>query len=293
LEIREKLIHLHHCQGVGWKSIHKILTADPALYNLYNWTEEIWRQILPLPSQKLHQFLKDLHNLDIKAIQRQYSNNQIECMTIIDEDYPFLLKHIFDPPWVMYLKGNRRLIAETPALGVVGSRRPSLYGKTAIKSILPSVVKQGYVIVSGLATGIDSYAHKIALIGKGKTIGVLGGGLFHIYPKENLQLASAIIKHGLLISETPPGRRPEPWMFPLRNRIISGLSSGIFIIEAKQNSGSLITAQYALDHGRDVFALPGNIDNELSTGSNKMIQDGAKLVLDSGDIINELFSISK
>ncbi|WP_409305410.1 DNA-processing protein DprA [Peribacillus sp. SCS-155] len=292
MNIREKLIHLHHCRGIGWKSIHAILKADPALQNIYNWPGEDWRKFLPLSPIQHHQFFHDLHSIDIIALIKQYNNNQISCITIMDEGYPSKLKSITDPPWVIYVKGNHSLLNDSPSLGVVGSRNPSSYGKDAIQLILPPLVQQGYVIVSGLASGIDSLAHKMTLNGKGKTIGVLGGGLFHIYPKENIQLADVMMKRGLVLSEAVPNRRAEAWMFPMRNRIISGLSNGVFIIEAKRNSGSLITAQYALEQGRDVFALPGNITSELSEGTNKMIQDGAKLVMEASDISDEIFSLN-
>ncbi|PLT34223.1 DNA-processing protein DprA [Bacillus sp. V5-8f] len=288
MNIRERLIHLHHCHGIGWKSIRKIITHDPSLTKMYQWNTAHWQEILSLSSSKIQSFLTDLHSIDIKKEIRQYASNQIECMTIVDEDYPYLLKQIYDPPWVLYLKGRRSLLGETPALGVVGARNPSTYGQEALKFILPPLIKKEYVIISGAAAGIDALSHKICLGEKGKTIGVLGGGHFYIYPKENIPLAIQIMKNGLLISEIPPRRRPEPWMFPMRNRIISGLSQGVFIIEAKQNSGSLITAQYALEHGRDVFALPGNITSELSFGTNLMIQDGAKMVLHAGDIEAEM-----
>ncbi|MDQ0217088.1 DNA-protecting protein DprA [Peribacillus cavernae] len=290
MNIREKLIHLHHCRGIGWKAIRKVLKHDPALTSLYDWPMNTWQEVLPLTLPKLQLFLEDLHSIDIEKLIRQYSANQIDCMTIMDDDYPFLLKQIFDPPWVLYVKGQRDLLAEAPALGVVGARKPSSYGIEALKMILPPLVQKGYVIISGAATGIDALSHKLSLYQKGKTIGVLGGGHFYIYPKENIPLAIAIMKEGLLISEVPPGRRPEPWMFPMRNRIISGLSQGVFIIEAKQNSGSLITAQYALEHGREVFALPGNVTSELSLGSNLLIQDGAKPVLQANDIETEMSS---
>lgn len=288
MNIREKLIHLHHCRGIGWKSIRKVLTSDPSLRQIFQWPLDTWQEILSLSPSKLHLFFQDLHSIDIVKQIRQYSSNQIECMTIMDDDYPYLLKQIFDPPWVLYLKGKRGLLGEIPALGVVGARKPSKYGQEALKLILPPLLHKGYVIISGGAAGIDALSHKISLYEKGKTIGVLGGGHFYIYPKENMPLAIEIMKKGLLISEVPPARRPEPWMFPMRNRIISGLSQGVFIIEAKQNSGSLITAQYALEHGRDVFALPGNITSELSQGSNLLIQDGAKLVLHAKDIEAEI-----
>ena len=283
----EKLIHLHHCRGAGWKTIQIIMSNDPSLSSLFTMNHEEWVKILPIPSNKLTLFLKDLHSLNTIDKLKRYEDCQIHCLTIFDDDYPFLLKQIFDPPWVLYLKGDKKLLTKRSTLGVVGTRKPTSYGLEALKTILLPLVKKKFVIISGVAAGIDAEAHKITLGEGGDTIGVLGGGLLQIYPKSNISLAGEIINKGLLLSETPPEKRAEPWMFPLRNRIISGLSLGVFVVEAKEKSGSLITAQSALEHGREVFALPGNVTSPESLGTNQLIQDGAKLVLSSKQIEEE------
>ncbi|AMM92449.1 DNA-processing protein DprA [Peribacillus simplex] len=283
----EKLIHLHHCRGAGWKTIQIIMSNDPSLSSLFTMNHEEWVKILPIPSNKLTLFLKDLHSLNTIDKLKRYEDCQIHCLTIFDDDYPFLLKQIFDPPWVLYLKGDKKLLTRRSTLGVVGTRKPTSYGLEALKTILLPLVKKKFVIISGVAAGIDAEAHKITLGEGGDTIGVLGGGLLQIYPKSNISLAGEIINKGLLLSETPPEKRAEPWMFPLRNRIISGLSLGVFVVEAKEKSGSLITAQSALEHGREVFALPGNVTSPESLGTNQLIQDGAKLVLSSKQIEEE------
>ncbi|MFE0503539.1 DNA-processing protein DprA [Peribacillus butanolivorans] len=284
---KEKLIHLHHCRGAGWKTIQTIMAYNPSLSSLFTTTYTEWAEILPIPSNKLNLFLKDLHSLNTIKKVKQYEFNQIKCLTMFDEDYPFLLKQIFDPPWVLYFKGDKQLLEKKRTLGVVGTRKPTWYGLEALKTILPPLVQKNFVIISGVAAGIDAAAHKVTLDEGGNTIGVLGGGLLQIYPKSNIPLAREISNKGLLLSETPPAMRAEPWMFPLRNRIISGLSKGVFVVEAKEKSGSLITAQAALDHGREVFALPGNVLSPESLGTNQLIQDGAKLVLSSLQIEEE------
>ncbi|MGE7767708.1 DNA-processing protein DprA [Peribacillus sp. NPDC096540] len=284
---KEKLIHLHHCRGAGWKTIQTIMAFNPSLSSLFTTTYTEWVKILPIPSNKLNLFLKDLHSLNTIEKVRQYEYHQIKCLTVFDEDYPFLLKQIFDPPWVLYFKGNKQLLENQSTLGVVGTRKPTSYGLEALKTILPPLVRKDFVIISGVAAGIDAAAHKVTLDEGGNTIGVLGGGLLRIYPKSNISLAREISNKGLLLSETPPEMRAEPWMFPLRNRIISGLSKGVFVVEAKEKSGSLITAQAALEHGREVFALPGNVSSPESLGANQLIQDGAKLVLSSLQIEEE------
>ncbi|MET3318452.1 DNA-processing protein DprA [Peribacillus butanolivorans] len=284
---KEKLIHLHHCRGAGWKTIQTIMAYNPSLSSLFTTTYTEWAEILPIPSNKLNLFLKDLHSLNTIKKVKQYEYNQIKCLTMFDEDYPFLLRQIFDPPWVLYFKGDKQLLEKKSTLGVVGTRKPTWYGLEALKTILPPLVQKNFVIISGVAAGIDAAAHKVTLDEGGNTIGVLGGGILQIYPKSNIPLAREISNKGLLLSETPPAMRAEPWMFPLRNRIISGLSKGVFVVEAKEKSGSLITAQAALEHGREVFALPGNVSSPESLGANQLIQDGAKLVLSSLQIEEE------
>ncbi|MFE4810942.1 DNA-processing protein DprA [Peribacillus simplex] len=284
---QEKLIHLHHCRGAGWKSIQTIMSKDPSLSSLFTTDSVEWAKMLPIPSNKLNLFLKDLHSLNTIDKLKNYEDSQINCLTIFDDDYPFLLKQIFDPPWVLYYKGDKKLLTGKNTLGVVGTRKPTSYGLEALKSILLPLVKKKFVIISGVAAGIDAESHKITLREGGDTIGVLGGGLMQIYPKSNVTLAEEIISKGLLISETPPEMKAEPWMFPVRNRIISGLSQGVFVVEAKGRSGSLITAQAALEHGREVFALPGNVTSPESLGTNQLISDGAKLVLSYRQIEEE------
>ncbi|MFE5428033.1 DNA-processing protein DprA [Peribacillus simplex] len=284
---KEKLIHLHHCRGAGWKSIQTIMSKDPSLSSLFTTDYVEWAKMLPIPSNKLNLFFKDLHSLNTIDKLKNYEDSQIHCLTIFDDEYPFLLKQIFDPPWVLYYKGDKKLLTRKNTLGVVGTRKPTSYGLEALKSILLPLVKKKFVIISGVAAGIDAESHKITLREGGDTIGVLGGGLMQIYPKFNVNLAEEIINKGLLISETPPEMKAEPWMFPLRNRIISGLSQGVFVVEAKERSGSLITAQAALEHGREVFALPGNVTSPESLGTNQLISDGAKLVLSYRQIEEE------
>ncbi|WP_240660896.1 DNA-processing protein DprA [Peribacillus frigoritolerans] len=284
---KEKLIHLHHCRGAGWKTIQAIMSKDPSLSSLFTTNYVEWAKMLPIPSNKLNLFLKDLHSLDSIEKLKKYEDSQIHCLTIFDDEYPFLLKQIFDPPWVLYFKGDKKLLTRKNTLGVVGTRKPTSYGLEALKTILLPLVKKKFVIISGMAAGIDAESHKITLREGGDTIGVLGGGLKQIYPKSNFTLAEEIKNKGLLISETPPEVKAEPWMFPLRNRIISGLSQGVFVVEAKERSGSLITAQAALEHGREVFALPGNVTSPESLGTNQLIYDGAKLVFSSRQIEEE------
>ena len=214
----------------------------------------------------------------------------INVITIKDKEYPLLLKEIYEPPALFYYRGNKEVLKET-CLAIVGSRHMTDYGKSVIPEIISGLIQKNIVIVSGLALGIDAESHRSALNSGGKTIAVLGSGVDEktIYPSFNRTLAKNIInKGGLILSEYPTGTLPFPHYFPERNRIISGLSKGVLVVEAAEKSGALITARLALEQNREVFAIPGNIHQPYSFGPNRLIQMGAKLVLSAEDIFEEL-----
>lgn len=202
-----------------------------------------------------------------------------------DEGYPELLREIFDPPFVLYVAGNPEVLSE-PAVAVIGARRPTPFGRAVAEKLARDLAACGLVVVSGMALGIDSLAHWGALE-RGKTVAVLGSGLDNIYPQENRPLFRKIAERGAVISEFPPAMPPLGFHFPLRNRIISGLSLGVVVVEASRRSGSLITARLALEQNREVMAVPGNITSELSDGTNWLIKSGAKLVETWVDVVEE------
>lgn len=211
--------------------------------------------------------------------------NGIEIVSILDEEYPKVLKEIYDPPISLYCKGDKTILGKK-SIGIVGCRDASEYGKKAAKYFAYQLAKENVVIVSGLARGIDSYAHIGNICAQGKTIAVIGNGLDRIYPEENTMLAQRIVKEGgVIVSEYPLGTKPDKMNFPARNRIISGLSTGILVVEAKKKSGTLITVDFALEQGKDVFVVPGNIDSINSVGTNDLIKQGAKMVTHYSDII--------
>jgi len=213
----------------------------------------------------------------------------VQIVTIADEVYPSLLKEIYDPPPILYIKGDLSACTSQPCLAVVGSRHCSTYGQNAATNLSHEVASKGVTIVSGLARGIDTGAHEGALAAGGKTIAVFGTGLDQVYPKENLKLADTICESGgAIISELSFNTAPTPMNFPFRNRIISGLCFGVLIVEGAERSGSLITARMAYEQGREVFAVPGNITSKKSFGPNYLIKDGAKLVQTSQDILEEM-----
>ncbi|HBT47969.1 MAG TPA: DNA-protecting protein DprA [Peptococcaceae bacterium] len=203
-----------------------------------------------------------------------------------DPVYPQELKYIYNPPPVLYYRGSLEYLANLK-LAVVGTRRATAYGLRVAHSLARELAEQGVTVVSGLAVGIDAAAHRGALQGKGKTIAVLGCGVDVIYPRQNASLFQQIVREGLLLSELPPGTPPEKHHFPARNRIISGLGRGTVVVEAGERSGALITADFALEQGRDVFAVPGPITSLHSRGTLNLIKQGAKLVTGVDDILEE------
>ena len=292
-DFKEKLISLLHYPEISWGAVLQMLKKDPTLKNIYNSQIQFPHQTSLFPpntsSNSSEKSSSITPNPDIIRDQiRQYETNDIAVITILDKEYPPLLKEIYQPPWALFAKGDLSLLEKDPKLAVVGSRQATQYGKNAIRMIFPGLIDQGVLIVSGLARGIDALAHEYAIKNNGNTIAVIAGGFYHIYPKENLNLALEMMKNQLVLSEYPPDTRPLRWHFPSRNRIISGLSKGTLIIEAKRKSGSLITANFAVNEGRDVFSLPGSIFNPYSIGANELIQQGAKLVTDAEDILVEI-----
>ena len=203
---------------------------------------------------------------------------------LLSPHYPEKLRLLADPPQVLYYRGDLSLLKK-PALAVVGSRQATKYGLKVVKKLIPSLVKAGFTIISGMARGIDAAAHWAAIESGGQTIAVLGCGLDVIYPKENQLLYQKV---QLLLSEFPPGTKPEAKNFPQRNRIIAGLADAILVIEAARKSGTMITARYATEQGKEVFAVPGPITSPQSEGTAWLIQQGAKLVYQVDDILEEL-----
>lgn len=212
----------------------------------------------------------------------------VELLCMDDPDYPEALEHIYDPPVVLYVRGNRQVL-DSPGIAVVGTRHPTPYGLGMAERLACDLSAHGLIIFSGLARGVDSAAHRGAVQGRGRTVGVLGTGVDVIYPRENKKLVEQMLElGGAIVSEFPMGTAPTPQNFPIRNRIISGLSTGVLVVEAGEYSGTRITARCALEQCREVFAVPGNVINRLSWGPNTLIKQGAKLVATWEDVWEEL-----
>jgi DNA processing protein len=226
--------------------------------------------------------------IDLEEERRRMKEHEVRAVTWDCDEYPASLREIYDPPFLLYIRG-RLVSRDAFAIGVVGSRRTTHYGTSCAKKLGFQLACAGFTIISGLARGIDTVAHEAALATpQGRTVAVLGSGVGNVYPPENRELAERITERGAVISEFPVLYVPDRQSFPLRNRIVSGMSQGLLVVEAPGRSGSLITANQALEQGRSVFAVPGPIDRPTSLGCNRLIQSGAKLVCDGADVLEEL-----
>lgn len=248
------------------------------------------RDLLLVPGigEEMAAHIADWENrIDLPEEKCRLSDHGIELLTLDDPRYPAALRQIHDPPFLLYMKGTL-LPADEAAVGVVGSRRMTHYGREQARKFSFQLARAGFTIISGLARGIDTAAHEAALAAGGRTIAVLGSGIGNVYPPENQALADRISEQGAVLSEFPVLYVPDKQSFPLRNRIVAGMSSGLLVVEAPARSGSLITANQALEQGRTVFAIPGPIDRPSSEGCHRLIQQGATLVCTADDVIDEL-----
>jgi DNA processing protein len=240
-----------------------------------------------LDNRSIESVISNRPKISLDDEMEKLERYKVTVLTIKDEAYPFRLKEIYEPPPVIYVRGS--LTPEDDwSLAVVGTRRPTFYGREVSEQIAGDLARNRITIISGLAKGIDATAHRAALDSGGRSIAVFGCGLDIVYPREHVKLARQIMENGALISEFPLGTTPRRENFPLRNRIMSGLSLGVLVVEAGEVSGALITAGHALEQNREVFAVPGSVLSAASRGTNRLIQDGAKLVSGANDILQEL-----
>jgi DNA processing protein len=224
---------------------------------------------------------------DAAAQQQRLVDTGTVSVPISSPNYPPLLREIYDPPVLLFARGRLELLLST-GIGIVGTRRPTAYGLAVAERMSADLARAGLTVISGMARGIDTAAHKGAISAEGDTVAVLGCGVDVVYPSENRKLAGELAKNHLLLSEFPMGATAFPQNFPIRNRIISGMSHGVLVVEGAQYSGSSITAKLAMDQGREVFAVPGNITSKASWGPNLLIKQGAKLVQDWNDVVVDL-----
>jgi len=278
--------------GIGNSNIEKINEYFHDLKKLWQCHSSQIKSIKTLNDSVKEKLILNRNEEYINKLFTKIKKENSCVITIYDENYPNGLKYIENSPKVLYMKGSLQE-EDSIAIAIVGSRKATTYGKWACEKFAKELVNLGVTIISGLASGIDTIAHKTALENGGRTIGVLGNGIDTIYPKKNLHLYKEVEENGAIISEFPLGTPPLAFNFPQRNRIISGLSKGVIVIEAQEKSGSLITAHHALEQGKDIFALPGNINSIFSAGTNKLIKDGAKPLLEIDDIIEEVYELKE
>ncbi len=267
------------------------------LMDKYNDISRLWhipsKDIMALKGIRKKTKERIIHYRKYEFLENVLSNiekNNVNVVTIFDNTYPKSLRYIYGSPKVLYYKGEFSP-KDNLAIAIVGSRKATSYGMWASKKIANELSDLDITIVSGMANGIDTSAHKGALKENGRTIAVLGSGIDIVYPAKNKGLYNSICEDGIVISEFPLGTKPLPYNFPQRNRIISGLSLGVVVVEAEEKSGSLITASFAAEQGKEIFAVPGNINSLFSKGTNKLIKDGAKIVMDVDDIIEEIYEL--
>lgn len=272
---------------MGAKRKNNLLQYFKTIENIYNAKEEELLKINGIGKTyaKIIIESKRQYNID-KHIEFMIKHN-VDIISIQDNEYPKMLKNIYDPPVSLYVRGNKEIL-NNDSVAIIGCRECTQYGRQVAQELAYNISGQKINIVSGLAKGIDGIAHKGSVLAGGKTIAVLGNGLDTIYPEENISLAIQILKTGgAIISEYPLGEKPQKQNFPERNRIVSGMTKGIIVVEAKEKSGTLITVDFALEQGRDVFVVPGNINSESSIGTNELIKQGAKLITSYKDVLEE------
>ncbi len=276
-------IKLSLAKGVGEDTLRRLIEKFGSPLGVI---EADKKRLADFSSPKVAKGIKDCADMDVEKHISLMKNLSVKLVPFTDEGYPMRLKNFPYMPPILYVRGNLR--EDIPSFAIVGSRRASHYGKLVAEKFARELVRAGLAIVSGLARGIDTSAHRGALMENGITIAVLGCGVDRVYPAENVHLIEKILKRGAVISEFPISTQPYAGNFPLRNRIIAGLSDAILVVEATLKSGTFTTVQWALEQGKEVFAIPGNITEETSKGTNKLIMDGARPVTSVQDIFDAL-----
>lgn len=285
LEDKRYWIWLSLIKNLGSKRKQKLLELYNTPDKIFKLKKEEFLSIQGIGENLANNIIDSTIRKNIEKHILYMKKNNIDIISINDKEYPQILKKIYDPPISLYIKGNKNILNNN-SIAIVGCREASDYGKKTAKYFAYNLANQNINIISGLAKGIDSYAHIGVLTASGKTVAVVGNGLDTVYPTENKYLLDKILeKGGAVISEYPLGTKAEKMNFPARNRIISGMSKGVIVIEAREKSGTLITVDFALEQGRDVYVVPGNINSINSVGTNELIKQGAKMVTTYKEIL--------
>ncbi|MGI6705428.1 MAG: DNA-processing protein DprA [Clostridia bacterium] len=281
-------IWLSSIEGIGPKRFYELVGLFGSPVEIWSASSKELEGLSFLGSKTKSSLISAKKDEYIEKLFRDLEEKQIRGISRISPYYPQDLSYIFDPPPVLFVKGNQDVLTLPKNIAIVGSRRCTHYGLEVAEKLACELSQLGITIVSGMARGIDTAAHKGSLAARGATIAVLGCGVDVIYPPENNRVYKDIMNKGVLVSEYLPGTLPLAQHFPARNRIISGMSSGVVVVEAAEKSGAMITVDFALEQGREVFAVPGNINSKYSVGPNRLLKEGARLVTDVYDIMEEL-----
>lgn len=283
----ERLIILNMIEELGSIRTQRLLEHFGSFGKVFKAKESELVRVKDIGLKIAPKIVQSIKEIDLDKELKLIKKHGVKVITFLDNDYPKNLKNIYDPPVVLYVKGEI-LPQDDLAIAIVGSRQASFYGLKTAERLGFELASRGVTIVSGLARGIDSKSHKGALKARGRTLAILGSGILNIYPEEHAVLGDEISKNGAVVSEFPMMTIPDRGNFPKRNRIISGLSLGVVVVEASERSGALITSDIAAEQGREVFAVPGKIDSITSKGTHKLIKHGAKLAETADDILEEL-----
>lgn len=297
LDHRVLLFSLIRTPGVGVKTIRRLYDAVQSDWSLLSmFTQSEWDQVVDARVRGAYaKWQKELHSDQLYSMWERLNCGERFVLTQQDVQYPKLLHEIPDPPWMLFIRGSKECTTLTqPGIAIVGTRSCTVYGKNVARTLADSLGQNGWTIVSGLARGIDAHAHQSAVDSNALTIAVLAGGVDQVYPPEHRSLADQIVRSGgLLISEQPDGTTLQAGLFPLRNRIIAGMTHGTIVVEAANQSGSLITSALALQYNREVFAVPGPIFSPKSQGPLSLIAEGAGLVRSAADVESQLAHIKR
>ncbi len=284
--LRYAYIALNMIQGVGPVTVGILKSVLGDVGKIFELSDKELLSISSINRNVLQAIVENRNKVSPVLEEKRAKKIGAKIITQVDDDYPQWLKQFSDAPIVIYVLGSFAK-NDKRSIAVVGTRHPTHYGREMAARISRDLTRCGFTVVSGMARGIDTIAHKSAIEAGGRTIAVLGGALDHIYPPENKELAKNIAENGVIISEFPFGRVPDKTTFPIRNRIVSGLSMGVIVVEAGLTSGAIITANIGVEQGKLIFALPGRVDSPASRGCHKLIKEGAKLVENADDILEE------
>ena len=286
MDEREAFIALNMMEKVGPVSVRALVSALGSAGAIFDASQAVLVRAEGVGKASAEAICAQRDSVDWRAELERAQALGARIIAQVDADYPPRLREIHDPPLALYVKGRPDGL-DRRGIAVVGTRRPTHYGRQTAQKLTGGLAHAGFTVVSGLALGIDTVAHEAALRARGRTIGVIGSGLDCMYPAENTDLAEGIARQGCVMSELRLGRQPDKTTFPMRNRIVSGLSMGVLVVEAGRQSGALITAREALAQGRSVLAVPGRVDSPASQGTHRLLKDGAALVTDVNDILAE------